>query len=137
MTSWKPTNCGPWTTQLNTPLNTVTPHKDPVDETVQVEVVDPYHPLYGRRFLLHSMSSPINSPPHAYVFYDDQVTLRLPLNSTNLGIGSWRPRSKLTLQSIQALIETVQDCEELCAIIFPKPSGVSCPRPNATPSKPN
>ena len=58
--------------QLNTPFN------NPLEENVtEIEVTDPTHPLFGRRFPVLSISSPPQNPGHVLVSYREQMTLRM------------------------------------------------------------
>ena len=65
---------------LDTPLNN-RPDSDPEE----VEVIDPTHPLFGRRFPVLSISRQPQSPPTVFVAYRDTMRLRIPVSSTSLG----------------------------------------------------
>src|SRR5207302_10287486 len=67
------------TYQLNTPF-------DNPDETSdsEIEVIDPRHPLFGRRFLLVSRTSSPHGPGHAFVPYREGMLLCIPLACTTL-----------------------------------------------------
>lgn len=120
--------CCQKTYQLNTlsnnPLN-------PLQEGYsEIEVTDPTHPLFGRRFPLLSMSaSSSQGATYAFVSYREYMVLRIPLFSTNLvHVQPFLP-TKFTLQSLHELISIAKDCEELCPI-DQNPSGQLYP-PNS------
>jgi hypothetical protein len=85
------------------------PHPDP-DE---IEVTDPSHPLFGRRFPVRHISRQPNSPGYAYVSYREFMTLRIPLPATQLAAPcpSERNRTKLTAEAIRDLLSLVERCE--------------------------
>jgi hypothetical protein len=124
----------PSTNQLNTlsnnPLN-------PLQEGCsEIEVTDPTHPLFGRRFLLLSMSVPSSQSDsssqritYAFVLYREYMVLRIPLFSTNLAHAQPFLPTKFTLQSLYEIISIAKDCEELCPI-DQNPSGQLYP-PNS------
>jgi hypothetical protein len=78
-------------------------------------VIDPTHPLFGRRFPLISVSSPLHGPGHALVCYREYMTLRIAVASTTLAV-SWPVTStKLTLAAVKELVTIAEDCEALHA----------------------
>src|SRR4051794_13759185 len=81
----------------------------------EVEVTDPGHPLFGRRFAVVSVSGP--RPPgraggHILVAHSSRVLLKLPLAATSLV-----PRppdaglSKLSAEAVAELIALAEDSE--------------------------
>jgi hypothetical protein len=90
-------------------------------------VTDPAHPLFGRRFPLLSMSTPVYGVAHVFVLYRGYMVLRIPLFSTNLAHFKPFISTKLTLQSLQELISITKDCEQLCHI-DQNISGQLCPQ---------
>jgi hypothetical protein len=94
-----------------------------------VEVIDPTHPLYGRRFAVHSITHPSHGHGHVFVVYRDHVRLRLPLAATNLAPCP-RPThfAKFTPASIRQFLRLVQECDTSCPN-DPTPSGKVCPPP--------
>src|SRR5713226_3545224 len=100
-------------------LNTLFKNPDEKDPT-EIEVVDPTHPLFGRRFPLISVSSPLHGPGNVLVSYRGYMTLRLPVTSTTLA--SSRPviSIKLTYSAVKELMTIAGDCEALNAL-SPKP----------------
>ena len=53
-------------------------------------MTDPTHPLFGRRFALISVSSPLQGAGSALVSYREYMVLRLPVASTTLAVFSAR-----------------------------------------------
>ena len=65
--------------KLDTPLN------NPFENSpTEIEVVDPAHPLYGRRFPLVSLSHSPRGLPQALVTYQRDILVRIPVSATNL-----------------------------------------------------
>jgi hypothetical protein len=65
--------------QLNAPF------QNPRHESTQeIEVTDPTHPLFGRRFMLLSVFAPLHSSGHVLVAYREHLVLSIPLLATNL-----------------------------------------------------
>jgi hypothetical protein len=82
--------------QLGTRLNNPSE-----EERTEIEVTDPAHPLFGRRFPLLSVSDPNYYVGHAYVSYRDYMVLCLELSATDLAADTHRRRTtKLTSQSV-------------------------------------
>ena len=90
-----------------------------------MEVTDPLHPLFGRRFPLLSRSSPLQGEGHVRVAYGQQMTLRIPLEATNLGPTRPHSQTKLTLDALTEFLTLAEQSEVLCPI-NPKKSGPSC-----------
>src|SRR5215813_1464337 len=79
-------------THLNTPVN-----NPPVDDLAEVEVTDPSHPLYGRRFALLSTRPRPHSVGYLFVVYRDTMVLRIPQAATSLVMAPEpQPMTKLT-----------------------------------------
>ena len=96
--------------QLGTRLNNPSE-----EERTEIEVTDPAHPLFGRRFPLLSVSDPNYYVGHAYVSYRDYMVLCLELSATDLAADTHRRRTtKLTSQSVTELVELAEQCEVLC-----------------------
>src|SRR5438445_12359021 len=70
---------GTTSTHLHTPLN-----NPPVDDLGEVEVTDPGHPLFGRRFVLLSTRPRPHSVGYLFVAYRDTMVLRIPQSATNI-----------------------------------------------------
>jgi hypothetical protein len=103
--------CYQTSTHLNTPIN-----NPPVDDLAEVEVTDPSHPLYGRRFALLSTRPRPHSVGYLFVAYRDTMVLRIPQAATSLvtlPLES-QPLTKLTSHAITELISFAEQCEVLC-----------------------
>src|SRR5919197_6727474 len=96
---------------LTTPVN-----NPPVDDPTEVEVTDPTHPLYGRRFALLSTRPRLHSVGYLFVAYRDTMVLRLPHAATSLGAAppESAPRTKLTTHAVTELMSFATQCEVLC-----------------------
>ena len=78
----------------------------------EIEVVDPTHPLYGRRFRVESITRQPHSPGFVFVTYRDVFTLRVPVRATNLASCPRQLRgTKLSAQAIHEFLSLVQECE--------------------------
>jgi len=97
------------TVQVNTPLNN--PLLEPASE---VEVIDPTHPLFGRRFPLLSVSSRPNATGYVYVSYREYMILRIPKDATNLAPVLSTLQTKLTADAVEQLISVAEECKVLC-----------------------
>ena len=95
--------------QLDTPFNN--PREE---ELIEVEVTDPTHALFGRRFPLLSLSSTLSRVEHVLVGFRGHMALRIPVSATNLAPTRPCPRAKLTLAAITELISLAEQCEVLC-----------------------
>ena len=83
-------------------------------------MIDPTHPLFGRRFPLISVSSPLHGPGHVLVSYREYMTLRLPVSSTTLAASRSVTSTKLTYAAVKELVTIAEDCEAL-NVLPPKP----------------
>lgn len=99
----------------------------------EVAVTDPTHPLFGRCFSLISLSAPLQGEGHVWVAYDQQMTLRIPLEATNLGPTRPRSQTKLTLDALTELITLAEQYEVLCPTNLKK-SGLVCQSKSKTKS---
>src|SRR5712671_2942579 len=94
---------------------------DDVATSEEVEVVDPRHPLYGRRYRLISIGNETTTRGackelFARVHYRFGLTLLLPLGVTNLEQNGL-PRAastKLNLDALQDLIALAEESEGTC-----------------------
>jgi hypothetical protein len=78
-----------------------------------VEVIDPTHALFGRKFPL------ISFPKHpgaqfVLVRYRECITLRIPLQATTLVSAQPKAPTKLTLSALLELISVAEAQEVLC-----------------------
>jgi hypothetical protein len=108
-------------------LTTLFKNPDENDPT-EIEVVDPTHPLFGRRFPLISVSSPLHGPGNVLVSYREYMVLRLPVTSTTLAASRPVNSTKLTYAAVKEFLTIAEDCEAINAL-SPKPDlEASCPR---------
>lgn len=114
-------------------LNTLFNNPDEKDQT-EIEVTDPTHPLFGRRFTVISVSSPLHGPGFAFVAYRDQIVLRLPVASTTLAPSRPVISTQLTPDAVQELMTIAEDCEALRALSTQRDLGQALSRA-ATPDQ--
>jgi hypothetical protein len=94
-----------------------------------VEVTDPTHPLYGRRFPVVAISHPPQRPGHVAVAYRDFMRLRLPVLATDLALKNTAAlRSKFTRAALGELLALVKECAGSCPS-DPATSGADSPTP--------
>src|SRR5437867_4920150 len=117
------TDLYPTTEHLNTPVNNPS-----TDDLTEVEITDPGHPLFGRRFVLLSTRPRPHSMGYIFVAYRDTMVLRIPQTATNLVSPppESAPMSKLTSHAITELISLAEQCEVLCPATQPN-SGIGSP----------
>jgi hypothetical protein len=115
--------CGRTRPLVNTPV------KNPSEGLTEIEITDPMHPLFGRRFALLSISTSPRAIGHAAVIYQGHMQLRIPLSATHLSAPAQSLGTKLTLESVTELVLLTQQCEALCPF-FPTLSGTDCPPPS-------
>ena len=123
--------CGQTKYQVNTPFQ-----NPKQDKPTEIEVTDPCHPLYGRRFPVFSLGLSARSVGFVTVIYRDPLRLRIPISATNLAPTPQVPTSKLTFSSVTELITLAKQCEGLC-LSHPKPSGTDSRRTSKTASPTN
>ncbi len=105
--------------QLNTPFN------NPLEaELSEIEVIDPTHPLFGRRFPVLSISLSLQGAGHVMVAYQEYMTLRIPIAATNLVPAQPGLKTKLTLAALTELISLAEQYEVLCPT-HRQPSGTN------------
>jgi hypothetical protein len=100
----------------------------------EIEVVDPRHPLYGRRYRLISIGKESTTrgtckESFARVHYRFGLTLLLPLGATNLernGLLCAAP-TKLSLDALQELIALAEESGGTCPSNLDR-SGAACKR---------
>jgi len=111
------------TAHLNTPLNNPL-----VDDPTEIEVTDPTHPLFGRRFALLSTRPRPHSVGYIFVAYRDTMVLRLSQVATSLVAAppESEPTTKLTSHAVTELISVAEQCEVLCPVTQPN-SGIDSP----------
>ena len=108
-----------------------TPFQNPAErDLVEIEVTDPRHPLFGRRFAVVSVSRPHStSDGHALVAHQGRVLLKLPLGATSLvpRLSDGAP-SKLSAEAVAELIALAEDNEVMACSSGPNVSGNAPPR---------
>jgi hypothetical protein len=94
-----------------------------------IEVIDPTHPLCGRRFHVLRLFRAARGEGFAEVRYREDLRLRIPLNSTDRSAAPvGHSRTKLTLEVIQQLIALVKEYRNSCRS-HPISSGPDSPKP--------
>src|SRR5215471_21606363 len=101
--------------RVNTPLNNPGPLAE--DDVTDIEVTDPTHPLFGRRFPILSARPQAPLATHVFVTYQGFMVLRLPRTATNLFPQAPRLSTTLTSHAITDLIALAEQCEVLCRTI--------------------
>jgi hypothetical protein len=77
-----------------------------------LEVTDPMHALYGKRFRVLRIGSGLERSAQVFVHYCGDSQLRIPLSSTSLStLPDTTPRAKLTRDSVEELLSLVKECE--------------------------
>jgi hypothetical protein len=85
-----------------------------IDQDV-ITVVDPTHPLSGRRFLIHRLCHARHGEGFVEVLYREAIRLRIPLTATDRAASPPAlPRTKLTLAAVRELIALVKECRASC-----------------------
>jgi hypothetical protein len=106
--------------QLDTP-----PADQRLASLAEIEIVDPTHPLFGRRFPLLHTSTTLTGPGFAWVLYRGYMQLRVPLSVTNLSAtAAPAVRTQLTPEAMQDLLALAGQC------------GLFYVRPRPTPLEP-
>jgi hypothetical protein len=126
--------CYQTTEHLNTPLNN--PSQLSEGDLTEIEVTDPTHPLFGRRFPLLSARPQPSMATHVFVAYQGCMVLRIPRTATNLLPQLSRVPTTLTSHAITELIALAEQCEVLCHTT-PEPSGTSSAQHSRPTSAPN
>jgi hypothetical protein len=94
----------------------------------EVEVIDPAHPLHGRRFRLLSISRTVQTAGHVWVEYRPGILLMLPIPATSLRPAAPRAiATKLCLEALEDLVATAGESEGACPS-SPTRSGEPCRR---------
>jgi hypothetical protein len=98
------------------------------NDPTEIEVIDPMHPLFGRRFPVLSVSSPLHGSGHVLVSYRESMVLRLPVTSTTLAVSRPVLSIKLTYAAVKELVTIAEDCEVLNALSSKPDLEASSPR---------
>ena len=81
----------------------------------EVEVTDPSHPLYGRRFPIHSISRSAHGPVHVFVIYREHMHLRIPVHATDLApCPPATVATKLTVEAMEQVISLLMEWQIPC-----------------------
>jgi hypothetical protein len=81
----------------------------------EVEVTDPTHPLFGRRFAVLSISRQPRDSAVVFVAYRDTMRLRIPISSTSLATCQVHPpRTKWSREAVQELLSLVTEGDPSC-----------------------
>ena len=92
----------------------------------EIEVTDPRHPLYGRRFRLLTVTSGVRSAQLARVVYRPDIFLLLPISVTSLHPPTTRSvPTKLCLEALEDLLRVTAEREGECRST-PTTSGEAC-----------
>src|SRR5215813_1067928 len=100
--------------------------------SLDVEVIDPAHPLCGKRFRLISIERTTCPDTWARVEWRFGLTLLLPLHVTNLGPRRERPaaQTKLSIEALEELVAVAEGSEGACPSSLGR-SGAICRRRSA------
>ena len=105
-----------------------------------IEVTDPTHPLFGRRFPILSARPQAPTATHVFVTYQGFMVLRIPRAATNLLAPLPRVSTTLTSHAITDLISLAEQCEVLCRTSpgpYGSPSAPHSKLPSAPSSRPS
>src|SRR5262249_43390862 len=95
----------------------------------EVQVTDPTHPLFGRRFRVLSVSRTPHAAGQVVVAYRDGMRLCLPVPATDLApAGLPAPRTTFTPEALHGPLALVKECEGSCPG-HPGASGADSPTP--------
>src|SRR5215211_5117332 len=108
------------THQVNTPLNH--PERDAPSE--EVEVTDPTHPLFGRRFEILSVHDAPGLVGHVLVSHRGHMSIRIELKATNLAPfpPPAPPATKLTSQAVTELAQLTRELAQRCEVSNAQPA---------------
>ena len=81
-----------------------------------IEVTDPTHPLFGRRFQVLSITHPPQRPGHVVVAYRETLRLRIPVLATDrTPDNAARSRTRFTRDALLELLALLKECPAACA----------------------
>jgi hypothetical protein len=92
---------------------------------IEIEVTDPTHPLFGRRFPVRQIGDTQRGATHVFVAYREYMTLRIPLHMTTLIPTQPATPTKLTLDAVQELVILAEQVQLSC-LHDPLTSGANC-----------
>ena len=96
----------------------------PDGEIAEIEVIDPAHPLFGRRYQVAYFSSYRSNRGYVAVVYQGDMRLNIPRTATQLSALRQSLGTKLTLESVTEFVTLAQQYEVLCQPL-PPPSGTA------------
>ena len=102
-----------------------------LEQPTEIEITDPMHPLFGRKFEIISLSYSGQGLGNAIVKYQGQMRLRIPLSATQLTPKRRYLGTKITRDSVSELVNLASQCEVLCLSHQDK-SGNVCPQNDKT-----
>ena len=109
------------------------PFKNPLpDDLPEIEVTDPTHPLFGRRFAMVSRTAALPGPGSVMVHYRHEMLLQIPVAATNLIPVLVRTTTKLTAGAVKELVTLAREYEVLCLSPPPMSGGDSLPHSKRT-----
>ena len=88
-------------------------------EIDEVDICNPTHPLFGRRFRVHRRCNRPGSKHYVQVFYTEEILLRIPVSALTEPL---EPPTKLSLASVADLVSTFR-----VATACPQPKPLSGP----------
>ena len=90
----------------------------------EVEVTDPAHPLFGRRFEILSVHDSPGLVGHVLVSYRSHMHIRIELRFTNLAPSPppAPPATKLTSQAVTELARLMRELDERCEVRDARPA---------------
>src|SRR4051794_26015763 len=108
------------------------PFHNPTDQdSIEIEVTDSRHPLFGRRLPLVSVSAR-RSDGYALVAYRGCMLLKLPVAATSLAPRQpYEAVSKLTREALEELIALADECGVAACRSDLNASGDACPANSA------
>jgi hypothetical protein len=71
------------------------------DAADEVEITNPTHPLFGRRFRVYKRFCRPGKEPTVQVFFTDEILLRIPTSALRVPN---EPLTKLTMESVDDLV---------------------------------
>jgi hypothetical protein len=86
-----------------------------VEAPDEIEVVDPRHPLFGRRFRVVSVTHPPQGGGFVFVTLRDEIHLRISKEATSLATcNSSLPSTTITPAAVEQLVACFQEVEKSC-----------------------
>lgn len=80
----------------------------------KVNVIDPTHPLFNQSFRISEWKNSPGNLGFVFVEYRHSTRLYIPIDATDLGFVPPASVTKLTYESIQALINLGMEVQNLC-----------------------